>query len=461
MTERLGSVAGALAINFTLRVGQDSARAFLVGDNQDEIAPIGGFWTFEWRARHHSIQNLTFHGRIVCGAVPQLPMIVARLRFYSWLCCLLLAVEPFCATPLYAAAAGSRDATAEHFRIVAYVAGWSVPPVIHVEKLTHINFAFARITPDGRLALASPQLEAALEHVVALRKSKPDLRIIISVGGWTADGFSDAALTDASRKAFAASAVELVRKYSLDGVDIDWEYPGQGIAGIRYRAEDRQNFTRLLQALRAGLDVASAQDGRAGDGRYTLTIASADREYFEHTEMEKLHVYLDWLNVMSYDFFNSLTPTTGHHAGLYKSALATASDRDADSSIRQHLAAGIPPEKLVLGVAFYGRGFTGVRPIKHGINQPYARFEAEHSYAELRQKLIGGEGFVRGWDERAKAPYLWNAASKTFISYDDPRSLAIKADYVREHHLGGMMFWELSQDYDDELLDVIVRGMRR
>ena len=388
------------------------------------------------------------------------PMIVARLRFDFRLCCVLLAVQLFCGVPLHAADPARRDATAEHLRIVAYVAGWSMPPVIHAEKLTHIIFAFARITPDGRVALAGPQLESALERLVALRKSKPDLKTIISVGGWKADGFSDAALTDASREVFAASAVEFVRKYSLDGVDIDWEYPGQGVAGIRYRAEDRQNFTRLLQTLRARLDVASQQDGRTGDGRYTLTIASADREYFEHTEMEKLHVYLDWLNVMSYDFFNSLTPTTGHHAGLYKSALAAASDRDADSSIRQHLAAGIPPGKLVLGVAFYGRGFTGVRPINHGINQPYARFEAEHSYAELSQKLISGAGFVRGWDDRAKAPYLWKAASKTFITYDDPQSLAIKADYVREHHLGGMMFWELSQDYDDELLDVIVRGMR-
>ena len=362
--------------------------------------------------------------------------------------------------PLCAAAA-SRDTRPEHYRIVAYVAGWSVPPVIHADKLTHINFAFARITPDGRVALADPRLEPALERLVALRKTKPDLKIIVSVGGWKADGFSDAALTAASREAFAASAVELVRKYSLDGVDIDWEYPGQGVAGIRYRAEDRQNFTRLLQALRATLNVASGQDGRTGDGRYTLTIASADHEYFEHTEMEKLHPYLDWINVMGYDFFNSLTPTTGHHAGLYKSALAAASDRDADSSIRQHLAAGIPSDKLVLGVAFYGRGFTGVRPINHGINQPYAQFEAEYSYAELRRKLISGQGFVRGWDDRAKAPYLWKAASQTFITYDDPESLAIKADYVREHHLGGMMFWELSQDYDDELLDVIVRAMRR
>jgi len=138
-----------------------------------------------------------------------------------------------------------------------------------------------------------------------------------------ADGFSDAALTDASRALFADSAVELLRQFSADGVDIDWEYPGQGVAGIKYRAEDRQNFTRLLKVLRDKLDVASAAQGRTGAGRYTLTIASADREYFDHTEMDKLHRYLDWINVMSYDFFNSLTPTTGHHAGLYEASRAS------------------------------------------------------------------------------------------------------------------------------------------
>lgn len=368
-------------------------------------------------------------------------------RFLVWLCAGFFASAS-------AAASG-------HYRIVGYVAGWSMPAVIHAGELTHINFAFARITPDGRVALAGAPLEAALRRLVALRKDRPELKIIVSVGGWTADGFSDAALTDASREVFAESAVELVHRYSLDGVDIDWEYPGQGVAGIKYRAEDRHNFTRLLRAIRARLDAASTREGRAADRRYTLTIASADREYFEHTEMEKLHVYLDWINVMAYDFFNSLTPTTGHHAGLYKAPLASATDRNADSSIRQHLAAGIPPQKLVLGVAFYGRGFAGVRPLNHGINQPYERFEGEHGYSQLRQELIGRAGFVRGWDDVGKAPYLWNAASRIFITYDDPQSLAIKADYVSRHHLGGMMFWELGQDYDGELLHVIARAMRR
>jgi chitinase len=211
--------------------------------------------------------------------------------------------------------------------------------------------------------------------------------------------------------------------------------------------------------LRVKLDAASAAQGRSGDERYVLTIASADQEYFEHTEMDKLHVYLDWINVMSYDFFNSLTPTTGHHAGLYRAATAMPSDRDADASVKQHLAAGIPAEKIVLGVAFYGRGFAGVKPVGNGLRQPYESFEGEHSYSELADKFIGREGFVRYWDDRAKAPYLWNNASRTFITYDDPQSIRIKAEYVKAHHLGGMMFWELSQDRNDELLDVIVRSM--
>ena len=177
--------------------------------------------------------------------------------------------------------------------------------------------------------------------------------------------------------------------------------------------------------------------------------------------MEKLHVYLDWINIMSYDFFNSLTSTTGHHAGLYASEFAAPTDRNADSSVRQHLASGIPPDKLVLGVAFYGRGFVGVKPLHNGLNQPYERYEGDHKYADLEDRFIGRQGFVRYWDERARAPYLWNGTSKTFITYDDPQSIRAKADYVRDNRLGGMMFWELSQDRNDELLDVIVTSLRR
>jgi chitinase len=364
------------------------------------------------------------------------------------------------AVQAYAMQADPSASSATTFRVVAYVASWSIPRLIRSEQLTHINFAFAQIDAGGRIVLRDPDAERGVETLLALKQKNPQLKILVSVGGWMAEGFSDAASTAASRTVFAHSVIELLRRHALDGIDLDWEYPGQGVAGIKYRGEDKQNFTLLLKTLREQLDAQSKARRRTGSERYLLTIASADREYFDHTEMDKLHVYLDWINIMSYDFFNSLTPTTGHHAGLYRTQLATDADRNADAAVKQHLAAGIPPGKLVLGVAFYGRAFAGVRALNDGIHQPYEHYQAEYSYAELAAKFIDKQGFARHWDSQAQAPYLWNEASRVFITYDDPQSIEIKARYVREHGLGGMMFWELSQDRDAELTTVISRCLR-
>jgi chitinase len=359
-----------------------------------------------------------------------------------------------CAAVTLAAGTARADARS---RVVGYVQGGSIPTVIHAEKLTDVNFSFAHIDA-GRALLDQPGVADELTQLRALKAQNPRLKVIVSVGGWLADGFSDAALTDSSRRTFARSAVALLREYALDGVDLDWEYPGQGVAGIKYRDEDKRNFTLLLKTLREELDAESKARGRAGRDQYVFTIAAADREYFDHVEVSKLHVYLDWINVMAYDFFNSLTSTTGHQAGLYRSEFASATDRNGDAAVKQYLAAGVPSEKIVLGVPFYGRGFTGVTSRNNGINQPYERYEGDHSYEELVGKFIGKQGFVRRWDDRAQAPYLWNSASRTFISYDDPQSIAIKACYVQEKHLGGMMFWDLGSDRNDELLDAIARG---
>jgi chitinase len=326
-------------------------------------------------------------------------------------------------------------------RVVGYVASWSALPPIHAQKLTHLNIAFAHIDQDHRVFMEST---AALPALTALKASNPRLKILLSVGGWQAEGFSDAALTEESRQAFADSAAKLVRQQSLDGLDIDWEYPGIGIAGIKSRPEDKQNFTLLLQALRKTLGT-----------QYLLTIAAADHEFVENIELDQVPAYLDWINLMSYDFFNSLTPTTGHHAGLYRAEHALPRDRNTDSAASQYLAAGVPAQKIVLGVAFYGRGFAGVTARNNGVNQPYEHFEGEHPYKDLAANFVGKRGFVRYWDNRAQAPYLWNAASRVFISYDDPQSIAVKARYVLQHRLGGMMFWELSEDRDEELLDSI------
>ena len=343
-------------------------------------------------------------------------------------------------------------------RVIAYVTGWSPPVTIDTTRITHVNFAFARIDGEGRVVLPDAGSTARLDEIVALKRAASALRVLISVGGWGADGFSDAALNGESRARFADSAVALMRAHSADGIDVDWEYPGQSVAGIRARAEDRHNFTLLLEGLRARLDAQSRSDGRASGDRYLLTIASADHEYFDHVEMDVLHTHLDWINIMAYDFYNSLTATTGHHAGLYRSATAPEGSRWADTSVKQHLAAGVPPMKLVLGVAFYGRRFEDVDPRELGRNRPYGRYGGDHSYAELAHRYVDRNGYARHWDEDAQAPWLWNTATRSFVTYDDPRSIALKAAYARERGLGGVMFWELSQDARGALLDAVRRG---
>lgn len=248
------------------------------------------------------------------------------------------------------------------YRIIAYVTGRTDIPSIGAEKLTHINYAFGHVSPTGEAVLSNPSSANHIANLRALKSKNSHLKVILSIGGWGADHFSDAALTTLSRHKFADSAVDLVSRLELDGLDMDWEYPGQPGPGIKFRPEDKQNFTLWLEAVRLALDARSDRNARRGSDRYTLTIASADREYFDTTQMDLVHHYLDWVNIMAYDFFGSLTRTTGHHTALHRSQRAPLDTRDTESSVRQHLEAGIPAYKLVVGAGFYGKGWSGVHP---------------------------------------------------------------------------------------------------
>jgi chitinase len=346
------------------------------------------------------------------------------------------------------------------YRIVAYVFGAKEIYAISAEKLTHINYAFALVSKDGEIVLNNASSPEHLAQLQALKAKNPKLKIILSVGGWGADNFSDAALTDDSREKFARSAIDLVRRYALDGIDLDWEYPGQPGPGIKYRPTDKENFTLLLKTVRHHLDLLSDERARKEVDRYTLTIASAAGEYFRHTEMDKLHAYLDWINIMTYDFYTSGAKTTGHHTGLYRSLDADDSGGYAESSVKQHLDAGIPRKKLVVGAAFYGRSFAGVKPENNGLYQPYERYAGEYSYDALARDFLNKQGFKRMWDNSAKAPYLWNPDSATFITYEDGESLKAKAGFVKSQGLGGIMYWQHGHDPAEVLLSTIFEQLR-
>ncbi len=346
------------------------------------------------------------------------------------------------------------DNARPHYRVIGYAVGWNPVQDKDLGKLDTLIFAFAKIH-DGRVTLTDA-VANKLQSLTALKVRDPPLKVDISIGGWGTGGFSEAARTPAGRKAFADSAAQMLVARHADGLDIDWEYPGHHESGIASSPDDRRNFTLLLQAVRASLDAAGAANHR----HYTLSIAVADGPFVSGIDIAAVNRYVDWFNLMTYDFCNSMTPDTCHHTGLHASKLAPADARTTDRAVAQFLAAGVPPHKLVIGAAFYGREFDGVDPVHDGLYQPYGKFIRAIPWPELKTGFIDSHGFVRHWDPQADAPWLWNAQTRSFITYDDPGSLAAKTAFVKAHHLGGIMFWELSLDPTDELLDAIWRGLQ-
>jgi GH18 family chitinase len=326
------------------------------------------------------------------------------------------------------------------------------PEAIAVEKLTHVNFAFANIR-DGRVVEGGPRDADNLKVLTGLRKDHPHLRVLVSVGGWTwSKGFSDAALTPKSRRVFVRSAVDFVRRHDLDGFDVDWEYPGLPGDGNPHRPEDRENFTALMAELRAALDREGARRGR----HLLLTFAAgASSDFLAHTEMAKVQASVDFVNLMTYDFrVAEGGEPAGHHANLYPSP-ADPRQHSADGAVRDFLAAGVPPSKLVLGVPFYGRAWRDVGS-KDGLYRegkpPGERIDTSHAALAA---LPGRDGWVREWDAAAQAPFLWNEGRQLFVTYEDEESLRLKCRYVRDRGLGGVMFWEYHTDRTGALLDTL------
>lgn len=356
----------------------------------------------------------------------------------------------------WCAGADAASTPATDYRIVGYVADSQPLPHVSADKLDVINYAFARLDAKGNVLFPSPVAAKTLATLTRLRKVNPKLKVIVSIGGWGADYFSDAALTAATREHLAEEVAAFIEKYDVDGVDLDWEYPTLEGAGISHRPEDKRNFSLMLETLRARLDKLGAAHGRR---HYLLTIAAADSEFVAGIELERVSRSLDWFNLMTYDFHNSLTPTTGHHAALHLSDVAPADDRAGDKAVAQFLAAGVPARKLNLGVAFYGRAFTGVDPAHDGLQQKYAKFAGAPSWDELVASYIDKNGYVRRWDAKAQAPFLWNAQTHTFVTYEDPDSLRAKTAFVKAKGLGGVMYWEHSLDSHEQLLGVLDEGL--
>lgn len=307
--------------------------------------------------------------------------------------------------------------------------------------LTHVNLAFGVI----RNGVVSLQDLPHLESIRPLRERHPDVKWVLSIGGWTADGFCQAAWDEHTRGVFAASVAKAVDAWQLDGVDIDWEFPCNDVGGIAAHPNDKQNYTLLLAELRRAI----------GNERILSVAVSAEAWFITNTEMDKVAALVDYVQIMTYDMRPGVK-TTGHHTAPYAHPGAPCDNSVAQAVERYH-AAGVPLEKIIIGAAFYGRHWIGLNA-GNGLYQEtdtYAEFGP--AYSEIC-RLARREEWQERWDEQAQAPYLVSA--NQLISYDNPRSIKVKCRYLKEKKLKGIMYWEHHLDDTHTLLKAMAEALR-
>jgi len=333
----------------------------------------------------------------------------------------------------------------KNFAVFGYYAGRStMVDSFPVEKLTHLCFSFTHLKGSA-ISLGNARDTASLMACVKLKQRNPDLKVIVSMGGWTGCySCSDVFSTDSSRKIFASTTKKLLNDFNADGLDLDWEYPTiKGAPGHPYSLHDKDNFTALIKTLRDSLGKQKELSFAAGG--FTGYID-------ESVDWKKITPLVDRINIMTYDMITGYDTVTGHHTGLYST---TSQKESCDHAVNMLLAKGVPAKKLLIGAAFYARIWEKVEADNNGLYGK-GKFLRGVSYSNISKQLSPDSGFVYHWDKEASAPYLYNAQKKWFVTYDDSVSIVLKTQYAMKKKLNGIMFWQLADDsFSAGLLDIV------
>ncbi|WP_409416140.1 T9SS-translocated chitinase ChiA [Flavobacterium sp. PS2] len=429
---------------------------------------------------------------------------------------------------------------AHNKKVVGYYAQWAIyardfnVPKIDGSKLTHLNYSFYGTTFDPahpeNTKLKCLDTYADFEHMeggipwdapvkgnfydlMKLKQKYPHLKILISVGGWTkGQDLSPISASPVARAALAADMANFLVTYPfIDGFDIDWEYPlsggtdgtevinGAPIPPQKYSPDDNKNLVYLLKAMRQAMPnklvtIAAGNNVRKVGAQY---LGPNNRAQYGMTE--DISTYCDYITYFGYDFGGNWYDKTCYNAPLYPSGntndpLYNATQSESlDELTNQYLnVIGIPANKLVMGLPFYGKIFKNVGTTNTVPNMPGLFVTAprdavsgctnpqnptgtwdgpaaceksgsieicdlvgnpvtnSHPYLDPNTMLVtpaaASAGWVRYWDNATKVPYLYNASLHQFISYEDKQSMELKAEYIKSKNLGGGMIWELSQD---------------
>ena len=329
--------------------------------------------------------------------------------------------------------------------VIAYYTGQ--PAVLEeasLGQLTHIIYSFLHLK-GNELALDNAGDSTTLAYVASLKKTHPDLKVMVSLGGWGGcETCSPVFSTEEGRKEFALSTKRILKEFKIDGIDLDWEYPTiEGYPGHQYLPEDKENFTALVKELRKTL----------GKKAIVTFAAGGFEQYLEESvNWDEVMKYVDFVNIMSYDLVNGNSTVTGHHTPLYSTDDQVES---TDNAVQYLKKIGVAPDKMVIGAAFYGRVWENVTNVHDGLYQS-GKFKQGVAYRDFEQYIKDNPGYVQYYDSVAQASYWYNADAQIFLTHDDSLSVAKKTQYVIDQGLKGIMFWVLGEDRQENgLLDVI------
>ncbi len=301
--------------------------------------------------------------------------------------------------------------------VLAYVtSGTKIMP--DPNYVTHINYAFGYVSETFNSIKI--QNEKRLNQISALKSEYPHLKIMLSIGGWTSGRFSEMAADAGNRQSFVNDCKRVIDEFNLDGVDLDWEYPTSSAAGISSSPDDMDNFTLLMRDIREVI----------GEEKL-LTLASAyTAKYYDFKAIDQ---YIDFINIMTYDMGRPPYHNSPLHRSEYTYRLSI------EESVQKHIEAGVPLNKLTLGMPFYGHALKGI--------SDFIDYKDIHKLDEK---------YTRKWDDGGKVPYFVDKDGMFICSYDDAKSLEFKCKYILNRGMLGAMYWEYTCDDADGTLRKVV-----